>query len=126
MKLKFVISLMLAAYLALPAVSGSAIQTWNDQKGFFEPAQDITWTNWLAFKGQLVEFFARLNEKRIKDKNDICVWKICSRPLKSKEQPKGKAAFHNMASKYPGLNRKSKIVCFKDVKTGQKTCDIQI
>jgi len=45
MKLKFVISLMLAAYLALPAVSGSAIQTWNDQKGFFEPAQNITWTN---------------------------------------------------------------------------------
>jgi len=127
MRLKIVISLCLVLSLVLPTVLAQVFETTNaEQEEVIETAKRTTLTDWQMFKAKLAEAFVKLNEPRIKNKTDMCALKICSRPLKFKEQSKEKAASHNKASQFPGLNRKSKIVCFKDIKTGHKKCDIQI
>ncbi len=134
MKPKIVISFCLVICLVLPAILARVIETSNmqmkqmnaEQEDIIETAKRNALTDWEMFKLRLTEAFAKLNEPRNEIKNGICVWKICSHPLKFRKQPKERVVDHGMASKSPGLNRNSKIICLKDIKTGHKTCDIQI
>ncbi len=84
--------------LVLPAFMAKVIETNNmqmkpmnaGQEELIETAKRTTLTDWQMFKLRLAEAFVQLNEPRIKNMKDICAWKICSRPLKFREQPKKK------------------------------------
>ncbi len=51
---------------------------------------------WAEFKTKLRSFYHELTEPKVKNKYDICIWKICSRPLKKDNEPpeKEKAVEH--------------------------------
>jgi hypothetical protein len=65
---------------------------------------------------------AALTELKVKDRKDICVWKICSRPLKV-VQPKTNENSKIVAPRYNIIKKDSKIVCSRTPE-GFYHCDI--
>ena len=55
--------------------------------------------SWFELKYNILEFYQELTAPIIKNRKDICVWKICSRPLKLSETERNKLTTPKVYSK---------------------------
>ncbi len=97
MKAIFIILLLLITFTSIstsPSQAPDAVQSTR-----LIDAVRVFSLNALQVKEMIAQAVNKLTAPRLKDKHDICVWKICSRPLKpAYKGPKAKAEIMN--SKY--------------------------
>ncbi len=90
MKAIFIILLLLITFTSIstsPSQAPDAVQSTR-----LIDAVRVFSLNALQVKEMIAQAVNKLTAPRLKDKHDICVWKICSRPLKpAYKGPKAKA-----------------------------------
>ncbi len=84
--LSLLVILVIAAVVSLDGSQAEALSKHPSSFNKMEVGSDNSRTD--LFQG-IKQFWAKLTAPLYKDRKDICVWKICSRPLKrSNDMPK--------------------------------------